>query len=367
MATGAPEPIPTPDGPAYEGRLLVRPDDEVVDQGVGFDVGTLLSRRHVLTLVGAGAGATLLAACSPSGSSTSGTGETGSAGAAGSATDGASSTGTTTGLPSAEIPDETAGPYPGDGSNGPDVLEEAGIVRSDIRSNIGETDPVDGVPLAFTIRVTDMVNDDVPFEGAAVYAWHCNGLGEYSMYSSGVEDDTWLRGVQVANADGEVTFTSIVPGCYAGRWPHIHFEVYPDVDSITDAAHAIATSQIAVPEAILGDIYALDAYAGSAQNLAGITLATDGIFGDDAEELQMPTISGDLETGYIAALVARVDTTTEPTGGGEGGPGGDMPDGGTMPDGATMPDGTGDGGPGGTPPGGTPGEPPAGEASTDRS
>lgn len=40
-----PEPQNTPDGPAYEGRLLHRADDEVGDQGVSFDIGTLISRR----------------------------------------------------------------------------------------------------------------------------------------------------------------------------------------------------------------------------------------------------------------------------------------------------------------------------------
>src|SRR5699024_10859237 len=64
-----------------------------------------------------------------------------------------------------EIPDETAGPYPADGSNGPDILEQSGIVRSDIRSNIDGSDTVDGVPLTFTLKVTDMANDNAPFEG----------------------------------------------------------------------------------------------------------------------------------------------------------------------------------------------------------
>src|SRR5262245_33798282 len=35
------------------------------------------------------------------------------------------------------IPSETAGPYPGDGTNGPNVLTQSGIVRSDIRASFG--------------------------------------------------------------------------------------------------------------------------------------------------------------------------------------------------------------------------------------
>lgn len=45
------------------------------------------------------------------------------------------------------------------------------------------------------------------------------------MYSDGVTGEGWLRGVQVADANGQVTFDTIVPGSYEGRWPHIHFEV----------------------------------------------------------------------------------------------------------------------------------------------
>ena len=205
------------------------------------------------------------------------------------------------------------------------MLEQSGIVRSDIRSSIGADDPVDGAPLSFTFTVTDMANDDVPFENAAVYAWHCDAQGRYSMYSRGVENESWLRGVQVADADGRVTFTSIVPGCYSGRWPHVHFEVYPDVDSITDSPKAIATSQMAFPEDVLDDIYALPAYDGSAENLAQVSLAGDNVFGDDSAALQMATISGDTSRGYVASLAVRVDITTQATAGsapsGGGGPG----------------------------------------------
>ena len=105
-----------------------------------------------------------------------------------------------------------------------------------------------------TFTVPNHTYGDAPFAGVAVYAWHCDAQGRYSMYSEGTEDESWLRGVQVADADGAVTFTSIMPGCYAGRWPHIHFEVYPDIDAITDAANAIATSQLAFPADVLSTV-----------------------------------------------------------------------------------------------------------------
>ncbi|TPW73184.1 intradiol ring-cleavage dioxygenase [Schumannella sp. 10F1B-5-1] len=320
MAQGIPDPVQTPDGPAYEGRLLVRPDEEVVDQGAGFDLRTLLDRRAVFSIIGIGVGATALAACTSTASTGSGSTST----ATSSASPSASATAASGALPSAEIPDETAGPYPGDGSNGPDVLDESGIVRSDIRSSLGTSSPVDGVPLTFTFTITDMANGDAPFAGVAVYAWHCDAQGRYSLYSSGVEDETWLRGVQVADANGQVTFTSIVPGCYSGRWTHIHFEVYPAVGDISDAGNAIATSQMAFPESMLTTVYQGSAYDGSTRNLSQITLASDNVFGDDSGVLQLPAVTGDATSGYTAALTVRVDTTTTPsagaTPGGGGGP-----------------------------------------------
>lgn len=313
-----PEPEETPDGPTYEGRLLDHPDEEVVDQGAAFDIRTLFSRRSVLGIVGAGIGTVALAACgmnSASGSDSSVT----------------------------EIPDETAGPYPADGSNGPDILEQSGIVRSDIRSNIDGSETVEGVALTFTLKVTDMANDNKAFEGVAVYAWHCDAQGRYSMYSEGVEDATWLRGVQVADEKGEVTFTSVFPACYTGRWTHIHFEIYPDVDSITDADNAIATSQMALPEDACNAVFELSVYDGSAENLSNVSLDDDNVFGDDEGEHQMATISGDTDKGYVASLDVPVDTGTEPTGGAEpgggGGEGGEPPEGGAPPEGGTPAEG----------------------------
>ena len=163
------------------------------------------------------------------------------------------------------------------------------------------------MPLEFTLTITDMDYDDAPFEGVAVYAWHCDAEGRYSMYSEGVEDATWLRGVQVADANGQVTYTSIVPACYTGRWPHIHFEVYPDIDSIDDAENAISTSQLALPEDVVTEVYELDTYEGSTENLAQVTLDSDNVFGDDGGELQMATMAGDRSVlGARRGLMVRM-------------------------------------------------------------
>ncbi|GAB3074301.1 hypothetical protein [Corynebacterium aquatimens] len=199
-------------------------------QGLTFDIATIdnrLSRRKLLGFLGIGAGSAALAACAPGMSANSPS---------------ASSSGTSTGLstigsgtatentvPSetmTETKTETGGPYPGDGSNGPDVLEKVGVQRRDIRSSIGGSATASGIPMTLRMNVIDMVNGNASMVGAAVYIWHCDAAGGYSMYSEGLEDETYLRGVQVTRDDGSVEFTTIVPGCY----PHIHFEVFPDVN-----------------------------------------------------------------------------------------------------------------------------------------
>ena len=296
----------------YEGRPLPRPDEEIDDQGLAFDVDTLMSRRRSLRLFGLGAAAVGLAACSPSTSATSPSSTS------------ASSTSAPSAGAAGEIPDETAGPYPGDGSNGPDVLEQSGIVRSDIRSSFaGATGVAEGVPMTLELVVSDLANGGVPFAGAAVYVWHCTREGGYSMYSQGVEDQNFLRGVQIADDTGTVRFTSIFPACYPGRWPHVHFEVYPDQASITDAANAIATSQVALPQDVCEQVYAQEGYEESVNALSQVSLTSDNVFSDDGGASQLGTVTGDVGSGYTVTLAVGVDTSTTPSGGGA--PGGPPP------------------------------------------
>ncbi|MDT3445371.1 MULTISPECIES: intradiol ring-cleavage dioxygenase [unclassified Pseudofrankia] len=288
---------------SYEGRPLARPAEDLVDQGLAFDIGTVLSRRRILTLVGLGAATAGLAAC--------GSGSATSAGATSGSTASASTASTSTSGASGEIPQETAGPYPGDGSNGPDVLEQSGVVRSDIRSSFGTaTGTAGGVPMTLELAITDLAGGGGAFTGVAVYVWHCDREGRYSMYSQGVTEQNYLRGVQVADTAGKVRFTSIFPACYSGRWPHIHFEVYPDQASITDATKAIATSQVALPKDICDKVYAQSGYEASVANLSKVSLASDNVFGDDGAVRQLPTVTGSVTSGYTVSLAVGVDTTT---------------------------------------------------------
>ena len=284
----------------YEGRPYDRPAEELTDQGLRFDVVTVLSRRNVLRAFGLGAAVTGLAACGASGTTSTSSGSSASSASTG----------------SGEIPDETAGPYPGDGSNGPDVLEQAGIVRSDLRSSFGgASGTAEGVPLSIRLVIKDLANGGVSFAGAAVYVWHCDRDGGYSLYSDGITGENYLRGVQVADADGAVAFSSIFPACYSGRWPHIHFEVYPDQASIVDSTRAVATSQVALPKDVCDAVYATDGYASSVTNLARVSLGDDNVFGDDGGASQLGTVSGDVDDGYAVVLEVEVDTATQPAAG----------------------------------------------------
>lgn len=286
------------------------------DRGLEFDLSTLVSRRSLGMFLGAGTAAAL-AACSPGGTS----------GTSGSSTSAAGTPAATAPAPSAaatsasatptltraiaecgvEIPQETAGPYPGDGSNGPNVLEASGVVRHDITSSFGtSTSTAEGVPLTVTLTLLDNANGCTPLAGAAVYAWHCDREGKYSMYDSGLQNENYLRGVQEADANGQVTFKTIYPGAYNGRWPHIHFEVFESMNNATAAGQVLAVSQIALTEAACKQVYASAGYESSAQNFPRTTLKSDNVFGNDGGIYQLATISGSVAAGYAAGLNVTV-------------------------------------------------------------
>ena len=204
-------------------------------------------------------------------------------------------------------------------------LTQSGIVRSDIRSSFGSSTTIaQGVPTTITLTVTDFDTGNTAAQGLAVYLWHCNREGLYSLYSPGVTNENYLRGVQVTDANGQVTFTSIFPACYSGRWPHIHFEVYPSLASATSAVNKIATSQMALPKAICDVVFATSGYSQSVTNLAQTSLATDNVFSDGAT-YETPTYSGDVTSGIALAMDVAVhakgagnpaiigDTTITPT------------------------------------------------------
>lgn len=286
------------------------------DLGLAHDLNRLqqqaLERRATLRwLLGAGAasltgaGAMALVGCggggtSPTVASTGTTGSTGSTGSSG-------STGGTTTTGCSVIPSETEGPYPGDGSNSSggsiaNVLALSGVVRSDIRSSIGGASGVaTGVPLQVIIELVNTNASCADLAGYAIYLWHCDALGRYSMYSSGVTGENYLRGVQATGSDGLATFQTIYPGCYAGRVPHIHFEVYRSTSTATNWNNKLRTSQLCFPTDANSAVYATSGYGNSAANNNAISLSSDGIF-SDGYATQMAAMTGSVSAGYVARL-----------------------------------------------------------------
>ncbi|MGV9613031.1 dioxygenase family protein [Nocardia xishanensis] len=267
-----------------------------------------MSRRRALVFLGI-TGATAASACATA--TQTGTSST------------TTSVANTTADAASAAPEETAGPYPGDGSNGPNVLIESGVVRSDITTSFGSYSGVaEGVPMTLKLSLRDLVEDGAAGSGMAVYVWHCDRAGNYSLYSPGVTDQNYLRGVQVADATGTVTFTSIFPACYSGRWPHIHFEVFDSLESAVAGSDARLTSQIALPQDACEAVFAHDSgYAQSVRNLSGVTLASDNVFGD-GWNAELATVTGTPAVGLTVTLTVGVAAKSEnrSRGGGFGAP-----------------------------------------------
>lgn len=188
------------------------------------------------------------------------------------------------------IPTATAGPFP--------LLAFLGT-RAAVRSDIRESRP--GVPLTLNIRLQNTDAGCMPIRNAAVYVWHCDRDGGYSGYSNGSNGDhrggTFLRGIQMSDEQGRVSFTTIFPGWYPGRITHIHFQVY-----LHDArgGRAAATSQLAFPDDVVRSVYATAGYP-RGQNSSVRDIADDGLFSGDGR-LQTATVSGSVASGLVATL-----------------------------------------------------------------
>jgi protocatechuate 3,4-dioxygenase beta subunit len=223
-----------------------------------------ISRRQAIGAIGAAAGAALAFRCGDSPTSPT-----------------ATTTTTTTGTNDAcaVTPTETIGPYP----------SLTDLFRSDIRE--GKT----GTLLALTVKVVNVNNGCAAVPNANVEIWHVDASGEYSQYGSQT-GETFLRGIQTTNGNGEVVFTTIYPGWYQGRATHIHLEV-------TMNGSSIKATQIAFPETVNAAVHGSGVYASRGQN--PIANASDGIFADSlSSELVTPT--GDPSSGYAATFQVAV-------------------------------------------------------------
>lgn len=270
--------------------------------GLNQDVEILLrampDRRRLLRMMSLGAIAPVTLMACNSGETDSATTTTTTTGS-----NTGSTTTTTTSNSCSTIPNETAGPYPGDGTNGPNALVLSGIVRSNIKGSLTTSTQAAGVPLTINLKLVN--SSCASLAGYTVYLWHCDQNGGYSMYSSGITNENYLRGVQVADSSGNVSFTTIFPGCYSGRYPHVHFEVYPSLAQATSGNNDVKTSQFTFTESVFAAIYASSGYNTSAGNLAGTSLSRDNVFSDGVG-LQVASTSGSVSGGYTASLQVAV-------------------------------------------------------------
>jgi protocatechuate 3,4-dioxygenase beta subunit len=299
-----------------------------------------LTRRRALGLIGGGLGAALLAACgndSATGSPTTAgqpvtTAASGSAAGTTSATTvapvpstaaGATTAATTTAAPSTAAPStakpaaaidwltpptETGGPFPADGSNGngaggsANVLNKPAVFRTDMTTDLDGTNHQAGLPLVLKVKVGKKA-DRSAYAGAAVYVWHCSVTGNYSAYSGGMNggnfaDRSYFRAVGVADANGDVTFTTVLPGRYQGRATHIHFAVFTDESLAT----RVLTSQFAFDDATVDALYQADgAYSASLRNPT--YNARDNVFRDGTSNQLLAVTRTSAVEAAIAVLV----------------------------------------------------------------
>jgi len=212
------------------------------------------------------------------------------------------------------LPWETAGPFPADGTNlrngqVVNALTQSGVIREEMRTSFnGLRGVADGVPLQLELTLQN-ADGCAPLAGHAIYLWQCDAAGAYSLYN--LPDQNYLRGVGVADNNGVVRFTTIVPGCYPGRWPHFHFEVFTSAQAAVSGQASVLTAQIALPRAECADVYSShSAYANGTRNLRRLNLRRDGIFRDNtAAQLAQQTLAmrGNASSAYAGTLTIPVD------------------------------------------------------------
>ena len=100
--------------------------------------------------------------------------------------------------------------FPGDGSNGVNVLTEGGIAQRH-HTSLGTALGCRRRSATIRLKVLDTKNGSAALKGAAVYLWHCNIDGKYSLYSDGVTQENYLRGVQETDGDGAGPSRASIP------------------------------------------------------------------------------------------------------------------------------------------------------------
>jgi protocatechuate 3,4-dioxygenase beta subunit len=232
-------------------------------------------------------------------------------------------------------------------TEGPYYLDRA-LFRQDI------TEGKPGMPLALQFEIVDS-RTCRPLSGTALEVWHCDARGGYSGFTgqggpggpggpgmgpppgpppsdrppgpppgaggrAGVgghppksvasDELTFLRGVQLADARGMVTFHTIFPGYYMGRSNHIHLKLHVG-GQLTDGhyrgGHLVHTGQLFFEEQ--ASIAAMEGKAYQRHGIARTTLQEDNVYttqhGDESIATLTPSNAG-------APQVARLTLTIDP-------------------------------------------------------
>ncbi|WP_305096689.1 intradiol ring-cleavage dioxygenase [Croceibacterium aestuarii] len=211
-------------------------------------------------------------------------------------------------------PAETRGPFAGDGGSDRGgrrltVLASDDVIRSDIRGSFAGLDGhADGVPLDLTITLLGTAGGCNPMAGWGLYLWHNDAAGKYSLYD--LPHANYLRGLQQSGDAGTLRFRTILPGCYGGRAPHLHFEVYSSAQAAIAGDPALLASQFALPEDKCRAVYSADPrYGDSLANLDRWPTGRDFVFRDASdEELALETIAleGDARSGLRGAATVAI-------------------------------------------------------------
>lgn len=172
------------------------------------------------------------------------------------------------------------------------------------RADITEGKP--GVPLGLVLQVVNAASC-APLKGARVDVWHADALGVYSGYPGqtdarnvSTEGQHFLRGTQFADANGLATFTTIYPGWYHGRTPHIHCKVF--LDSTT-----VLTTQLYFPDALSAYIYAHVAPYNTRGRERDTVNATDMIVKMSGDSRASFCSIKEEADRYVASLIVGVD------------------------------------------------------------
>lgn len=153
-----------------------------------------------------------------------------------------------------------------------------------------------GTPLTIKVYIRNVNASCAVIKGAIVDIWHCDAAGNYSQYggtqmqSTNYTSVNFLRGRQTTDTNGMAAWTSIYPGWYSGRAPHIHVHVY------NSSGTSLLVTQIAFPEDVSKVVYAQGVYASHGQ--ADTTNARDNVFSDGTTN-EMSTVTGSVSAGYV--------------------------------------------------------------------